>query len=452
MLVHVFPPFSPVGHSIRAVKFIKYLPALGWLPVVLTVDDQQEYETLRKVGSAALLSQVDPRVKVVRTKPGEPSRIYVEKELAFAGKNWLTHLMVKIWGGARRRALRYLLLPDRYLTWLPSAAKRGRELVLSEGIDVIFATCPPHSTVVLGALLKRLTGKPLVLDYRDDWIDTPWFLSKPAVSRTAERRLEKWAVRTADRVILVTEWSRRAFQARYPAEPASKFILISNGCDLEDICDPVSPPLPSAKPKFTIVHAGSLNVSKVWGRSPLGFFQALQKLLREHPEAQGELELVLAGDVPAEQQEMIKALGLSGVVRLLGNLPHDEVPRLNRSADLLLAMNYDGWATLIPAKMYEYWAVGGAPILLLSCPGAAAEFVERHHLGFAADPRDVDGICRAILDVFHRCKSGMPWRVSRTGIEAYDRQALTARLGDVLSGVCQEGTEGLHAGMAHTGA
>ena len=41
-----FPPFFPVGYSIRAAKFIKYLPSLGWLPSVLTVDDEKEFETL----------------------------------------------------------------------------------------------------------------------------------------------------------------------------------------------------------------------------------------------------------------------------------------------------------------------------------------------------------------------------------------------------------------------
>ena len=34
MLSYVFPPFFSVGGSIRVVKFVKYLPALGWLPMV----------------------------------------------------------------------------------------------------------------------------------------------------------------------------------------------------------------------------------------------------------------------------------------------------------------------------------------------------------------------------------------------------------------------------------
>ena len=85
-------------------------------------------------------------------------------------------------------------------------------------------------------------------------------------------------------------------------------------------------------------------------------------------------------------------MGLSGVTKGLGRLPHEEVLLLTRLADLLMAINYEGWSTLIPGKIYEYWAVGGPPILLLSCPGAAASFVEQYGLGFTVEPSDVAGI------------------------------------------------------------
>lgn len=433
MIARVFPPFNPVGHSIRVVKFIKYLPILGWLPIVLTVDDQKEYETMRKVGSETLLSEIEPQVKIYRTSAGEPSLEYLQKEREFSQKNWLTGVLVKVFSRARRWAFRNIFLPDRYLIWLPFAVKRGQQIVMSERIDVIFTTCPPHSTVLVGACLKLLTGKPLILDFRDDWIDTPSHLSKPRMIRKINRMLEKWAVKTADKVILVTEWSRRAFQDRYPTQPKDKFILISNGCDLGEFVELNSMAPTSHNSKFTIVYTGSLNVSKVWGRSPAGLFQAIQKILQEHPELKENLDFIFAGDLPEEFRELADEMGLSDVIQVLGNLPHNEVPRLTKSADLLLAINYEGWATLIPGKIYEYWAVGGPPILLLSCAGAAAEFVEQHNLGFTVEPYDVDGIHRAILNVYFQSKTATPLRLNTTGIEVYDRQALTCKLVEVLS-------------------
>src|SRR6185437_14825600 len=101
---------------------------------------------------------------------------------------------------------------------------------------------------------------------------------------------------------------------------------------------------------------------------PEGLFQAVQDLIRTNPELSDRLSLVFAGGLPEAQRRRAEAMGLSAVVKATGHLPHDEVLRLIRSADLLVALNFENWPTIIPAKIYEYWAVGGPPVLLLNCP------------------------------------------------------------------------------------
>jgi len=433
MIARIFPPFSIVGHSIRVVKFIKYLPALGWLPIVLTIDDQKEYETMHKVGSETLLKEIQHQVNIFRTTAGEPSLKFIERERVFGQRNWLTRVIVKVLGGARRWAFRNIFLPDRYVAWLPFAMRRGRQIVRSEGIDVIFATCPPHSATLVGALLKRITGKPLILDFRDDWIDTPWYLSMPSIRRWIERKMESWAVKKADKVILVTEWSKKAFLKRYPTQPSDKFILISNGCDLEDFAVLNSMTPAPRKSSFMIVHAGFLNVSQFWGRSPAGLFQAVHQILQKQPELAEKMSLVFAGDLPEDHRRSADEMGLSSVIKVLGHVPHDAFLRLIKSADLLLAMNYEGWSTLIPGKIYEYWAIGGPPILLLSCRGAASELIEKYEIGMAVDPYDIKGIELAIYKTFKKYESGDLQRISRVGIESFDRKNLAFKLANVLT-------------------
>lgn len=435
MIARAFPPFLPIGHSIRVVKFIKYLPALGWLPVVLTVDDRSEYETLRKVGSETLLSEIGSEVKIYQTSAGERSLKSLETERRFAQSNRLAAAIAWILHKAYYWVYRNLFLPDEYVPWLPFAVKSGKEIIKREAIDVIFTTCPPFSALLVGVFLKIFTGKPLILDYRDDWIDTPWYQSKPGIRRLIERKLESWVVRTADKVILVTEWSKDLFLKRYPKESVDKFVFISNGCDLDELKRLRNLPKPSPNQKFTILHAGSLNVGKFWGRSPMGVFQAIQKIIKENTGMAEKLTLTFAGDLPEEYQQLAEGLGLSSTIKGLGHLSHEEALRLIRAADLLLAINYDGWASLIPAKLYEYWAVGGPPILLLSYGGAAAEFIKKHNLGFTAEPYDSDKIQRVILDVYHQEKAGSPIRVKSAGIEAFNRQALAVKLAQVLSNI-----------------
>ncbi len=438
MIAYTFPPFSSVGGSIRMVKFTKYLPALGWLPVVLTIDDTKEYDTHRKEGSEALLREIPPEVKIFRTGAGEPSTAILEKGRAARRKNPLLAFLVNFLRWVRSWTRKYLLLPDEHITWLPFALRSGRQVIQQEGIDLIFATCPAHSVSLIGAALKSVTGKSLVLDFRDDWIDTPRFQSRPWSSRKIERILEKWAVKTADRVILVTEWSRDEFIKRYPRQPKEKFVYIPNGCDLEDFQF-----LKSDQPKedhqtrqFTIVHAGLLSVADEWKRSPEGFFQALSLIKKSYPDLAAQLTVAFTGYLPELYKEMVQSMGLIDMVKEVGHLPKQEFIRSMKAADLLLAINYEGWSTLVPGKIYEYWAVGGPPILLLSCSGAAANFVEQHGLGLTAGPSDTAGIQQAILEVYRQGKTVAPWRLNTAGVEAYDRQAIAAKLAQVLSGLC----------------
>ncbi len=437
IIARAFPPFFPVGHSIRAIKFIKYLPTFGWQPAVLTINDQKEYESSLKVGSKALLSEIQSDVNIYRTIAGEPSLEFLEEAKRLSQRNWLIGLILKVFGKGRRWIFRNLLLPDRSITWLPFALKRGRQIINNEGINIIFATCPPHSSALIGALLKLFTNKYLVLDYRDDWIDTPWFNSKPALFRHVERRMEYWAVKAADKIVLVTEWSRNAFLKRYPKEPVDKFILIPNGCDLNDFTSLIpSPSKLDPNSRFTILHAGSLNESKNWGRNVSGLFQAIHNLLDQQPEMRKVLGLVFAGDLPDDYLSLAKQMGISDIITWVGHLPHDKVLALIKSSDLLLAINYDGWSTLIPGKIYEYWAAGGAPILLLSCPGVAAEFVNQHHLGLSVEPFDISGIQQAIQTVFFQSQTLEPMRIESNGVEVYDRKALTCQLAQIFSDLC----------------
>ncbi len=433
MVAHVFPPFRSVGHSIRVVKFVKYLPFFGWQPAVLTIDDGKEYEDYLKEGSESLLSEISPDIHIHRANAGEPSLDYLQKEKAFGQRNLLTALIVKILGGSRRWTFRNLALPDKRVVWLPFAVKLGLDVVKAEGVDVIFATCPPHSATMVGAFLKLLTGKPLVLDFRDDWIDTPWHQSMPSITQSVERRLERWVVGIADKVILVTEWSRSSFVKRYPSQPSDKFILIPNGCDLAEFT--IEKPKMDAgrNSKFTIMHTGSLNDSNNWTRSPAGLFRALHQILAEQPDVAENIVIAFTGSLPEGHRRLAQELGLSGVVKELGFLPRDEWAQQMNASDLLLVINYDGFSTLIPGKIYEYWAIGGAPILLLGCPGAASDFIEEHNLGFTADPYDMEGIKQTILDVYRQSRTGSPLKIKADGIEAFDRRALTSRLAQVLS-------------------
>ena len=51
--------------------------------------------------------------------------------------------------------------------WVPFAVQIGRKIIKKHHIDVIYTTSPPHSQLMTGVLLKKMTNFPWVADLRD---------------------------------------------------------------------------------------------------------------------------------------------------------------------------------------------------------------------------------------------------------------------------------------------
>jgi glycosyltransferase involved in cell wall biosynthesis len=438
VIAYIFPPFFSVGGSIRVVKFLKYLSRNNWYTCVLTVDDRREYDHLRRVGSEELLADLPADLPIYRTGAGEPPTTLLERGRAAREKSRLAKVMVNFLRALRAWGQRWLLIPDEKILWLPFAARAGRRIVTSENISIIFVTVPPFSSAVIGVVLKRLTRRPLVIDYRDDWIDTAFYWSKPRLVRAVHRWLERVIVRAADRVILVTPDSLSTFQARYPQHASAKFVYIPNGADLEDFA--VASHTPQPDQPFTIMHAGKLGwtAKADYNRDPRALFEALASIRQQHPDIGSQFRMVFTGALLPEFKASVQALGLDDIVEETGYLPHDAYLERLRTSDLLLTINYERFPTLIPGKIYEYWAVGGPPILLLSQPGAAQDLIAQHQLGVTLLPDDRQGIEQTLLNLY-RCRAdGEPVRISRDGIENFDRAALTQRLATTLDDVLHE--------------
>ncbi|GIK62370.1 MAG: hypothetical protein BroJett018_01640 [Chloroflexota bacterium] len=434
VIAYIFPPFFSVGGSIRVVKFLKYLPSLSWKPYVLTVDDSREYKSLRREGSEELLSDLPSEVVVCRAVAGEASSSLLEKGRAAREKSKFFKLVINTLRDIRDWVTRWLLVPDENITWLPFAVRQGRKIIKENEIDAIFVTCPPHSAAVIGAVLKRLSRRPLVLDFRDDWVDTPWQAERPAFVRRINKWLERFAVSSASKVVLVTPVSHAAFEKRYPRQK-DKMVYIPNGVDLADYAYLDNAPQPTFAGKFTIVHAGLLTVAADWNRDPKAFFQALVNIRQAHPEIGDNMRMVFTGELPPEYKAYVTEMGLEGMVEEAGYLPRPEFATLLRNADLLLTINYAGFSTLIPGKIYEYWAVSGPPIMLLSEPGAAHQLIQQYKLGVALKQDDTAGIQQAIMEYYQQRADGQPVRITRDGIDNFARVKLAEKLAGALDGL-----------------
>ena len=79
-----------------------------------------------------------------------------------------------------------LLQPDPAVLWAPAAVLEGRRLLIELPHSAIVATGPPFSCFLIGRVLQRVSGLPLVLDYRDEWDLSHRFLENRGGGALAE--------------------------------------------------------------------------------------------------------------------------------------------------------------------------------------------------------------------------------------------------------------------------
>src|SRR6185436_20948438 len=134
--------------------------------------------------------------------------------------------------------------------WSAARAASGQQY------DLVVATSSRLMTATLGAWVSRRSGAPLYLDIRDLFVDTMNDVLSPRVApvlRPALSTIERWTIRRAAKVNLVSPGFESYFRRRYPDMPLSFF---TNGID-EDFMVPAKEPPPGDGRPITVVYAGN---------------------------------------------------------------------------------------------------------------------------------------------------------------------------------------------------
>ena len=175
--------------------------------------------------------------------------------------------------------------PDPHVGWIPDAVRMGIHLIKEEKINIILATGSPWSCMVAGVLLRKETGIPLILDFRDPWVANPGFVQRGMVASAIERKMERYVVSRADAIVTNTKELRENFLQRFAVLKDENVHVIPNGFE-----EFLSAPPPDNQ-RFTIVHAGGLYFS----RSPEPLLVALHNLIEEEKIPKNRLRVVLVG-------------------------------------------------------------------------------------------------------------------------------------------------------------
>lgn len=426
-IAYYFPPAGGAG-VIRSVKYCKFLPRFSWIPVVLTVKNPLILEK-----DPTLAEDISKSIIVYRTATLQfPEKIYGKKPQT-SGKQFKTGFFKKIKKNYFKlfKQLSYACFCiDEHMGWIPFALFRGWRIIKADPqIKCIYVSVKPFSTVITALALKKLTGKPLVIDFRDAWTAfTPYFWNgKPGYFKKFEAYLEKKAVINSDLIVSVSEKIIEDFQTTYSMLPRSRFICIPNGFDQEDFN---SLPPPATSDKFIITYAGSFYAK----RSPESLFSALKKIFAQEPQLRGKIRFRYIGYSTSSSEYFFDDADLKDIIEITGMLPYRECLLKIKESNLLLLIE-DRVAVsdrIMTSKIFEYLA-SEKPILALAREGPIKELIRKTHSGMVLDHEDIDGIMNAIRYFMQKnCREDIPVGFNDI-MSVYSRETAGKRLSEAFN-------------------
>jgi glycosyltransferase involved in cell wall biosynthesis len=422
IISYYFPPMG-MGGVQRATKFAKYLPSFGWKPFVLTVKD---VEYLAK--DPSLLEELPLEVEVVRTGSFDPLRISFILKSFFKKRQPKNKSVTKNTLG-KSKLSSWLFFPDNKIGWIPFALFAGLKLVREEKIDLIFTTSPPPSLHLVGYLLKLLTGKPWVADFRDPWIGFHYEDYPTPFHLWLKNRLSGLITQNAKAIVSINEKITQRFLSLYPF--IQNIQTVPNGYDESDFNLP-----PSMKTEsFIIAYLGTFSPD----HDPEPFLLGLKSLLDERKVLKEKIKFIHIGlCIGMDLDGMIKKYGLSGVVERRGYLPHKEaLAQLQDASAFLLTTSPSPEAEMIStSKLFEYIPLK-KPILAIVPPdGAASQVVSLLNLGKVISPAELAEIKRQLLSFFSDWEKGnLSLDVDEGKIKMFSREFLTSRLASLFDEV-----------------
>ncbi len=354
LIIAYYTPPLAMGGVQRVTKLAKYLKRFGWEPVLLTVKPIAYYAY-----DHTLLDDLRD-IPIYRAASLDPARLLrlISKKAIPAGTKP---------EGIFGRAVRFFLPVDSKSPWVPFAYQLGKRIVRSYDPDLIFSTAPPLSAHLVGLLLKKKFNLPLILDFRDPYLN---LITPTPLHRSIQEKAFEWAKRSADGFVSVT--------AKFAEALGIKAVVIENGFDPADFT--VEPQKKDAR--FTIGYMGAFIERE---ESLISFIQALQRI--------PGVVLKIAGYV---NPSLIAQFG--NTVEYCGYLSHRAAIAFIKSCDLL-------WLTTIerPAlppsmtgKLFEYMATGKPILATVRGENEITQYLRQYRLGIAVPP-EPEAIYQAIF-------------------------------------------------------
>ncbi|MDY6844592.1 MAG: glycosyltransferase [Thermodesulfobacteriota bacterium] len=310
-------------------------------------------------------------------------------------------------------------IPDVLIGWIPLSVLKGIKLIRKYDIDIIYVSSKPFSSALIGALLKKVTGKPLVVDMRDPTIAFPFYLGDDSLPFKfyvkATKCFETKILRRVDKLVFVSEMTEQAYLSAYPFLE-NKTTYIYNGFFSEFFLQENQKSFDS----FTLVYVG--NYYPHCQDSEL-LFQALRKIISQKRIPKGNIKFLYLGSDKKWVEEISWKYDLSEIVICPGRVSRQEsINSLAKASVIFLRIVED----MISTKLYEGLATGIPLLSAISNREVLAIIEEYSPQSINSEPHNSDALADAIECLYCRWKQkegyGLP---NERYLKHFNKEALT---------------------------
>lgn len=405
IIAYHFPPQAGSSGLLRSLKYCRYLPKFCWHPAVLT-PHPRAYEKIDE----RTLNSIPQGVPVIRS-----FALDTKKHMGIGG-----------------RYIRYLALPDRWVSWVLGGVPAGLHAVRAREIDVLYSTFPVMSAAVIGLALRRLTGLPWVLDLRDP-MSQPDYPHDPLVRRVWSY-IERACMRRVSRVIFTAESTRRMYLDRYPEFLKPEMcVLISNGYDEEDFQDlaiPKAGPVPAGRP-IRLVHSGLIYPVE---RDPRPMFSAVARMKKTGRLSADKIQIIFRAPGSEDlYRKLLEEKNIEDLILLEPAIPYRQALQECADADGLLLFQAADCDIQIPAKAYEYLRIGKPILALTTHTGDTAALLREVGGATIVNLTSEDEIYEGLSSFVDSLRVGTHPLPDSEKIRRYTRQAQAGQLASVLN-------------------
>ncbi|MBF0359272.1 MAG: glycosyltransferase [Magnetococcales bacterium] len=407
MIAYHFPPAQGSGVQ-RTLSFCRDLPEFGWQPEILSANPRVYSDH-----GPEQLTQIPPQTIVERA-----FALDAAKDLSIAG-----------------RYLRLTALPDRWSSWRLWAVPKAMAMIKKNRPQIIWATYPIATSLLIAQTLHKKTGIPWVADFRDPMLYNAQAEDSP--TRRLFAKIEMESVMSAAKVITTTFGHRQLYREKYPDIDDNRWQVIPNGYD-ESMFAEAERSIPAIKhnqKKITILHSGTIYNGDE-NRTPQTFFSAIAKLRKNRQISSNTMQIFFrATGCDETVQSMIDSVGIGDMVQLKPTLPYGEAIKELFLVDGLLLLQGKNYNHQIPAKLFEYLRVK-KPFLAITDPkGDSARVMEEAGVTTMAPMHNEKLLAEGFMQLIKNIKSQTPSQASNEHLKKLSRNKRAEELARVLDSI-----------------